>query len=344
MIAHSKPTITDLDRFAVDKQLAAGNIAKGVLVRDFEDSFQQYTTVKVCKFVDSGSKAIYMALQLLQIGYGDEVILPTYLCHNVIDAIVATGATPVLCDVSHGWNVDEGDIEKVFTSKTKCIIIVHTMGIAVKVKNFIKFAVPIIEDCCQALGTKNSDGEAVGSIGDFSVFSFHAIKCLTTGEGGMLCINNSNFSLMLNESSQIKATGSSMTDVHAALGISQLNQYTEFLKMRADIARTYLKRIEVESVLAEFRSVLASTNFFRFLITSNEGFDDVRNYFADKGIAVRKGVDELLHLTYPQFSKQSYRNAETLLKKTVSIPIYPALTAAQQNEIIDAINKYEKFR
>ncbi|WP_276348713.1 DegT/DnrJ/EryC1/StrS aminotransferase family protein [Daejeonella sp. JGW-45] len=344
MITHSRPTITDEDRLAVDRQLSSGNIAKGTLVNDFQNVFEQYTSVQKCRFVDSGSKAIFMALQILKIGNGDEVILPTYLCHNVLDAVIESGAVPVLCDISDGWNADVNDVEKVFTGRTKCIILVHTMGIAVDVNNFKKFNVPIIEDCCQALGSKNSKGEMVGGIGDFSVFSFHAIKCLTTGEGGMLCTNNEKFLDFVNNKNQIKAIGSSMTDIQAALGISQLNQYQRFLERRAKIANDYIDRIELQSLIADFKRVSPTTNFYRFLIVSDGAFDDIRSYFSNKGIAVRKGVDELLHLSYPQFSRSEYSNAEYILKRTISIPIYPSLTSIQQNKIVDAINTYEKFR
>jgi perosamine synthetase len=344
MISHSKPTLTNQDNDAVSTILKSGNIANGIAVQNFEQMFKQYTAVQHARFVNSGSKAILLALQIMQIGKGDEVILPTYLCHSVFEAVIQSGASPVLCDVSDNWNVDIIDIEKVFSSKTKCIIIVHTMGIAVDIDKFKCFGVPIIEDCCQALGAKNSKGEHVGILGDFSIFSFHAIKCITTGEGGMLCINNKNYSFKIDQFQNNKSISSSMTDIHATLGISQLEQYNFFLNSRKKIAQNYFSGIEQKELIAQFKSVYNRTNFFRFLITSDCDFFDIKEHFLNKKIAIRKGVDELLHKTFPDFFKGDFENAEAIFKRTISIPIYPFLSLPEQTLIIDTINTYEKFR
>lgn len=313
-------------------------------MHEFERRFEKFNSVKNATFVDSGSKAILMAIKLLGLVEGDEVVLPTYLCHSVIDAIIVSGATPVLCDVSDLWNLDVVDVERVFSKKTRCIIIVHTMGIAVEVEKFRCFNVPIIEDCCQAIGAKNSNGKKVGAIGDFSVFSFHAIKCLTTGEGGMLCINNPDYLPKTRNIQFIKATVSSMTDLQGALGISQLDQYSDFLSQRRKIGEYYLRGIESENLTSNFKSIFAFSNCYRFLISSGCEFESAKAYFSANGIAVRKGVDELLHRTYPIFSKSNYNNSEYIFNTTISIPIYPSLPLKEQTAIIDSINSYEKFR
>jgi perosamine synthetase len=341
MIVHSKPTITEIDRSLVDRLLCTGKVADGEAVQQFEQNFALYTGVKQARFMVSGSAAIFSALKLLGIGPGDEVILPTYLCHSVLDAIIASGAQPVLCDVSDRWNANYGDVERVFTKRVRCIILVHTMGVAVDIDKFKAFNVPIIEDCCQALGAKNSNGGGVGTIGDFSVFSFHATKCITTGKGGMLCVNNQDYFKSTGGHQQfLKRNECSVTDIQAVLGISQLRQYEKFLEKRADIADRYFEGIKDTSLTYGFAAVLPISNRFRFLLTVNSDFDEIVRYFSKKRVAVRKGVDELLHISYPHLSRRRLPNAERIFRQTVSIPIYPSLAPYEQEIIIGMINDY----
>lgn len=344
MIQHSKPNITLKDREAVDELLMSGNIASGKMVVAFEEAILKFVNSSYGIFIDSGSKGIKLALRALEITAGDEVILPTYVCHSVIDAIVSIGATPVLCDVSDNWNVSLDDVETVMSPKTKAIILVHTMGIALNVNAFRKFNVPLIEDCCQALGSINKLGQMIGTAGDLSVFSFHAIKCITTGEGGFISTNNQALYDRLKALTYAKSDRSSVSDLQAVLGLSQLNAYPKNLAIRKNIAQTYFKEIENKQLTITFQHLFEQSNGYRFLLTSDVDFKHCRAFFEAHGVAVRKGVDELLHLNYPQFAKSKYPFAERIFKKTVSIPIYPSLTQENIQYVIQLINKYDAFR
>lgn len=345
VIPHSRPTISEIDSNAVQAQLLSGNIAKGNKITEFENAFSQYTGFPHAKFTDSGSKAIKLALQVLELETDDEVILPTYVCHSVIDAVKSVGATPVLCDVSDTWNVSVEDVAEVISPSTKAIILVHTMGIALNANQFKVFGVPIIEDCCQSLASvHHSSGIMAGANADFAIYSFHAIKCMSTGEGGMLCYKEDDYKELLNHHVKYKADNGVVTDLQAALGISQLSQYPTFLKRRKQIAEAYFKGIENPELYAEFKKYYPDSNCYRFLLTNKASFWKTKFYFENKGIAIRKGVDALLHHSYPAIRKSDFTNSENIFSKTISIPLYPSLSEENIDDIINAINAYEKFR
>lgn len=183
MILHSKPWISKEDIEAVNNSLKNGMIGQGDMVANFEENISNYIGTQDTVITGSGTEALILALLALEIGVGDEVILPTYVCHSVADAIIAVGATPVFCDSGQYWVVTPEAVLEKISSKTKAIIVVHIYSIMADIELFLGFGLPIIEDCCQAFGANNGISMA-GSKGIISVFSFHATKCLTTGEGG----------------------------------------------------------------------------------------------------------------------------------------------------------------
>ena len=213
---------------------------------------------------------------------------------------------------------------------------VHTFGIAVDLTEIVSLGPPVIEDCCQAFG-KATDQFAFGTNGALSVFSFQATKCLATGEGGMVISNNIE---LLN---QIKTTrdggldsklrlAAPMTDIQAALGISQLQRYDTFLQRRHEIASRYLTELKECSIRLPAQLSPRSL-FYRFPVRIHNGFLDTRLYFEKNGIAVRRGVDKLLHRSL-DMDRVLFPTAEEIFKETLSLPIYPALTAEEQSRII----------
>lgn len=344
MITHSKPYITTEDINAVSEQLHSGQLARGSKVKEFEIAVKNYLGFAYTKFMDSGSHALKIALEALGVGNNDEVILPTYVCHNVIEAVFAVKAKPLLCDIGDGWNMNTGSIEKVFTPRTKVIIAVHTMGMPMDIASLKKFNIPIIEDCCQAFGLRSSQKNYTGKNSDLSVFSFHAIKCLTTGEGGMVATNNALYAERIMSICKNKSEAGIVSDLQAALGLSQLIKYPAMLEKRKQIADFYFYNIINKRLTAKFERNRSKAVFFRFLIETEIPFEMIRMYFENNGIAVRKGVDELLHQTYPDYALHDYHNAESAFEKTVSLPIYPSLEMKDIEKIVTTLNSYEKLR
>ena len=187
----------------------------------------------------------------------------------------------------------------------------------------------------------------VGSIGTLGVFSFHVTKCLTTGEGGLVVSQERR---LLEKMRKLRDGGnllhsrvpSPMTDLQAALGMSQLSRYPAFLKRRRLIAERYFEALS-DCPVALPDAVRNESIFFRFPIRVSGKFGVIRKRFAEKGVHVRQGVDALLHRFMNQPPKK-FLNAEHLFSETISLPIYPTLTEEEQKTVIQACREVWETR
>jgi len=134
MISHSKPFLIDKDYLAIQKVLQSGMIAEGEVVAEFENAVAEYLGMAGGVATSSGTMALFLALKALDISHGDEVIIPTYVCRAVLDAVNYTGATPVLCDVGDDWCMNVETVKRHITKQMRAIILVHTFGISANVE------------------------------------------------------------------------------------------------------------------------------------------------------------------------------------------------------------------
>lgn len=319
IISHSKPTLTSRDKDALLKVLHSKMIARGDRVIEFESKVANYLGLKGGVATSSGTAAFFLSLKALGIGKGDEVVLPTYVCYTVLSAVEKTGAIPVLCDVGNDWLISYDIVKPHLSSKTKAIIAPHIGGVTIDIKPLTDLGIPIIEDLAQAFGAE-INGRKAGTFGQIAMCSFKAIKCLTTGEGGMI-LSNDNSILEKIRSVQIF---SPMSDIQAALGISQLEQYDSFLRRRQEIADIYFRTFDKFPEICMPLILRKRSMFFRFPLIVPLSFDMLKAEFEKKGIAVRQFIDFLLHRILKQPS-ENFPNAEKHFKETLSIPIYPSL-------------------
>jgi perosamine synthetase len=335
MINHSKPDINFEDKKAVNDVLDSLNLVKGKYVKKFENEFAKQFQYQNAIATSSGTYALVIGLKLLGIKSGDEVIIPTYVCNNVLEAVVNVGAIPIICDICDHWVVTPENVMKHINSKTKAIIIVHIYGIWADVDEFNKLGVPIVEDCCHSIGNL-PDGRVFGHKGTMSFFSFHATKCLTTGEGGMLVLNDEALFEKYKKSFINKAATPVITDVQASLGLSQLNRYCNFLNRRNLIAEKYLNNLN-QTTLTKINKIAKKTIFYRFPLITDRDINEVVGVFGKENIAVRRGVDSMLH-RYLNLNDKDFPNSVNAFNHTLSIPIYPALTDNEVETIINKIN------
>ena len=177
-----------LMRYGFDKE------RKGVFkVRRLEEEFAQYCGVKYALGVTSGSSALKVALTAMDVGPGDEVLVPAFTFLATYEAVLEVGAIPVMCDIDDTLNFDPGEIEKKKTRYTKAVIPVHMCGSAAKIDKIMRIArknkLMVLEDNAQGCGA-SFKGKKLGGFGDMGIFSFDYYKTLTTGEGGMVITNN----------------------------------------------------------------------------------------------------------------------------------------------------------
>jgi len=177
-----------LMRYGFDKE------RKGVFkVRRLEEEFAQYCGVKYALGVTSGSSALKVALTAMDVGPGDEVLVPAFTFLATYEAVLEVGAIPVMCDIDDTLNFDPEEIEKKKTRYTKAVIPVHMCGSAAKIDKIMRIArknkLMVLEDNAQGCGA-SFKGKKLGGFGDMGIFSFDYYKTLTTGEGGMVITNN----------------------------------------------------------------------------------------------------------------------------------------------------------
>jgi len=340
-IAHSKPYITQEDIESVDKVLVGVQISQGLLVRQFEHEVAEYLNVHDGVSTASGTAALHLALLALGFIKGKEVIMPTYVCKSVAEAIMSVGLIPIYCDVDEQWSMTVESVEQVFSKNTCAIIIVHIFGIPVDVQSFQQFNVLIIEDSCQSFGAR-VNMSACGTVGDIGFYSFHATKCLTTGEGGFVVSRDGDFvdrlrNIRDGSYPESPRLASPMSDIQAALGLSQLRRYDTFLARRKYIAGLYFRRMKNLPIDLPF-SLVDQSIFFRFPVKVTGNFEKYYNAFIQQGINVRKGVDRLLHQDGTQSFNVCFSGAEKIFKETISIPIYPALSDDDIERIVMIAN------
>ena len=323
IIPHSAPWISDDDIRAVSQRLMSGMISRGEETKALELQFAEMTGWSYVKATGSGTSAITLALRAVGVEPGDEVIIPTYVCDSVKYAVRAVGAKEVLCDIGTDWVMNYDTVVRKIGPCTKAIIAVHIFGIAVDTAPLRALGIPVVEDCCQALGRSN-DGTWIGSAGDVSAYSFHPTKCLAAGEGGAIATNCLDIATRISKIAAENKTFFGFSDLHAALARSQLLRYESVLQRRLEIARQYFELLP-DSFTASLHRLRHSTMFFRFPLVCDRDFSEAQRMLAERGIQSRRGVDTLLH-RQAGLSERAFPNATDAFHKTISIPILPQLS------------------
>jgi UDP-4-amino-4-deoxy-L-arabinose-oxoglutarate aminotransferase len=335
LIPHSSPWLVEADRQAVADVLASGQLVSGAICRAFESALADRLGGGFALTASSGASALMWGLAALDIGVGDEVILPTYVCDSVQRAVSALGATPVLCDVGPGWTMTAETVQAVRTERTRAVVVVHIFGLVADVAGIARLGLPVIEDACQALGSVSpTSGGWVGADGVLGIFSFHATKCLTTGEGGAVFTRDEEMGARLRALREQDVRYRPISDLAAALGLSQLGRYDETLTRRRVLLDHYLAALP-SGWTAPFQTAAAGTNGFRLPLQVAGNFEAHRIACAQVGVALRRGVDTLLHR--PAQSDAAFPGASSLYAVTRSIPLYPGLTLAEADRVIDCL-------
>ena len=262
----NEPFIGTREKELVNECLNTGWISsEGPFVEQFEEKFKNYVDRKFGIACSSGTAALDIALAALEIGPGDEVIMPTFTIISCASAILNTGAKPVVVDADpYTWNMDVNKIEELITSKTKAIMAVHIYGLPVDMDRILKIAKKynlfVIEDAAELIGSDYKNKKC-GSFGDISTVSFYPNKHITTGEGGMVLTNDENLAnrckslrnlCFRNEERFIHyeiGWNYRMTNLQAALGIGQLERINTSIKKKRKIGKLYSDLLDGKSKL-----------------------------------------------------------------------------------------------
>lgn len=353
-----KPDLSGNEKKYVDDCIDSTWISsKGKYVGMFEDAFAKYIGTNYAVSVNNGTIALHLALLMLGIGEGDEVIVPTFTYIASVNAITYTGAKPVFADSSEEtWQVDPEQVQKKITKRTKAIIAVHLYGHPCDMDALMglcnKYGLYMIEDCAEAIGSVYK-GKKVGNIGHVSCFSFFGNKTITTGEGGMVLTNEKYlFEKAVHLKNQGLADGYEywhnivgynyrMTNICAAIGLAQLERIDSFLEKKRKIAIKYKENLKTIPVVThkEEKGVVHSYWMNSIITRSNEERKRLNDYLEEKKIETRPTFYPV-HMMPMYLEKGDYHVAEKIGLRGINLPSWPGLSDEQITYICEQIDAF----
>ena len=342
----------------IKKVLESNSYILGKEVENFEKNFSKYLGMKYSVGVSSGTDAIILALQSIDIKKGDEVITTSHTAFATIAAIVDVGATPVFIDIKEiDFTIDVSKIEKKISRKTKAIIAVHIYGNPVDIKGLIKikkkYKIALIEDCAQAHGAEYNK-KKVGTFGDFSCFSFYPTKNLGTfGDAGIISTNKNKiykklkllreYGWIKKNISLQKGSNKRLDELHAGILNVKLAYLKQFNNKRILIAQKYLKNIKSDKIILPEMNSFKKHVFHLFVVRiKNAKRTDFLNYLKKNKIfaGIHYPIPNHLQKPFLEYKKTKLPITEKICNEIVSIPNYPLLSNSQINKIIRVINQF----
>ena len=337
--------------------LRSGWYVLGREVSAFEEEFADWLGAKYCVGVASGLDALWIALRVLGIGVGDEVIVQgnTYIAS--VMGITINGATPVFVEPDEFFNIDVTKIEEKITDKTKAILVVHLYGQASNMKQIVElcnnYNLRLIEDCAQSHGAK-FDHQMTGTFGDIGCFSFYPSKNMGAfGDGGAIVTNNEkladdvkvfrNYGSQKRYHNRVIGTNSRLDEIQAGLLRVRLKHIEELEREKRDISQRYLNELESQHiVLPSVRE--GATHIWHQFVIRVERRQQLIDYLSEKGIGTIIHYPIPPHLSeayqYLHIQKGSLPITEAYADSVLSIPLYNGMTVEEQDYVIDAINQW----
>lgn len=343
MIPHSRPFLKDSDREAVCRVLQSGRLSQGPYLEEFERKFAGYIGKRFAAATSSGTAALHLSLLALGVKEGDDVVIPSFVCSAVLNAVNYTGANPVVVDIDPlTFNISAEAVEKAITGKTRAIIVPHLFGLPADIAKINALNIPVVEDCAQAAGA-TFKGRRAGRFGLLSAFSFYATKVLTTGEGGMVLSDSDDLMAKVkdlrdydNRDDYLLRYNYKMTDVQAALGLSQLSSLEGFIEKRREVARRYFEEFRNCSFQLPVWKERRDHIYYRFVVKTEKEASSYLEKFKKEGVIARRPVYKPLHL---YLGLSGFPGTAEAWEKAVSIPLYPSLTEKEVEKIIEVVRK-----
>ncbi len=369
----SRPSISEDDIAAVAEVLRSGWITTGPRAADFEQAFGEYVGAKGAVVLSSATAGMHLALKALGIGPGDEVVTPSLTWVSTVNLIVLAGATPVFADVDpHTLMVTPETVKQCLTEKTRLIVPVHFAGAAADMEPIRQLAaghgIALIEDAAHAVGTEY-DGRRVGRQGT-AIFSFHPIKNMTTGEGGMVCSDDEAFLERIRRlkfhglgvdaydrktqgrapQAQVLEPGYkyNLPDMAAVLGLRQLSRIDEFNRKRTALAMRYRERLNsIEEIIPLMDPPYSFRHAWHLFIVRLD--IDKADFTRDAFMAAlqQRNIGTGLHFRAVHLQKYytevmsmqrgKLPHTEWNSDRICSLPLFPDMTPEDVDDVVEAI-------
>lgn len=368
MIPITRPSLTREEADAAAEAILSGWLSQGPRVQEFETAVAGYTGAAHAIATSNCTTALHLALIAAGVGPGDEVICPSFSFVATANAIVHAGGTPVFVDIDpRTYNIDPALIGPAISQRTRAIVPVDQIGLAADIPAVMRIArehdLKVIEDAAPSLGA--TFGEVrVGATSDFTCFSFHPRKSITTGEGGLITTNDQAAAERLRSLRSHAASTSDlarhqsgttdieeyrelgynyrMTDIQAAIGIVQMRRLEGILDERGRLARRYDSlfagdaRLSTPFVPEGYRHTYQS---YCVRLRTDRPRKAIMDELAAQGIATRRGVMAIHLEPYyrQQFPEVSLPHTEAATRDTLLLPLFAGMTDDEQDQVVTAL-------
>ncbi|MBC8490026.1 MAG: DegT/DnrJ/EryC1/StrS family aminotransferase [Bacteroidetes bacterium] len=364
--------LNDQENEAVNEVLTSKWLTMGEVTKRFEDEFAKFTEVKHAIAVTNCTAALHLAFKGLGIGYGDEVIVPSFSFVATANAILYVDAKPIFADITSldNWNISPKDIEKKISSRTKAIILMHYGGYPCDMNSINSIAEKhnlfIIEDAAHAPGAEYN-GEKCGSLSDVACFSFFSNKNMTTGEGGMITTDDDSLAKKMRVmrshgmttmtldrhkghsfSYDVTELGYNyrLDEIRAALGLVQLGKLQENNQKREVLTKQYRKKLaEINWLGFPFngQSDEPAYHIFSTLLSPEVRRKDFIEYLRSKGIQTSIHYPPIHLFSFYKNSivlETSLPITEEVARRELTLPLSPLMIEEDIEYIVNAIKDY----
>jgi perosamine synthetase len=363
----SAPDITEEEIEAVTAVLRTNSLSLGPKLEEFEQAFAGFHAMPHAVAVSSGTAALHLAIRALNIGPGDEVIVPSFTFIAVANAVVYERATPVFVDIDPiTLNIDPARVEAAITSNTRAIIVVHTFGVPAEMDALMALAqrhnLAVIEDACEAIGATYND-KLAGTFGHISVFAFYPNKQITTSEGGMILTRDAQLSSRMRALRNQGRYPSSdwlqhaeigynyrLSELACSLGIVQLHRLPEILAKRAAVAQKYdellagIDEIQRPPLHLPNRTI----SWFVYVIRASNQLplktrEHILEALQGSGIGCARYFAPIhqqpAYAQHPSAQAAYLPITQSVAQRTIAVPFYNRLTTSDAEDVVNSLRQ-----
>jgi perosamine synthetase len=367
-VPFGRPSMRGGEAAAIAEVIASGWVSQGPRVAAFEAAFAARVGASAAVATTSCTTALELALHVSGVGPGDEVVIPSLSFIATANSVWQCGATPVFADIDPlTYNLDPAAAERAITSKTKAIMPVHQVGLPADMDPFLELAqrhdLAIVEDAACAIGAAYK-GRTIGSLGPLACFSLHPRKVITTGEGGMIAVQDPAVAERLRrlrghgmdmsdlarhtasdvvfEAYPERGWNARMTDLQAALGLCQLEALDDILERRRVLAERYTAAIEpLPNLYPPHEPPYAQRTWQSYCVRVGPhapvGRTELMRRLLHDGIPTRRGVMAIHEEASYAGAHASLEHTEAAAREVLMLPLFPDLTEEQQDYVIERL-------